>query len=228
MSSFVAAVPTISARRGRGRPKGGLAPDRGALLAAALVNFSEHGFAGANVRAIADAAGVNVALISRYYGSKLGLWKAAVDHVSSRMRLAYASPPPSKDDRPIAIRLGEAIDRFVRFSVDAPELGRFFSDEVARPGERCDYVLDHIWKLHRDTMLPLLSEGKAARLVPPSADPELLLVMLIGAVSMPLMIRPVIDMELGQQGAADGDEAVRLLTRNVSALFLKPIGGGAG
>jgi len=40
--------------------------------------FHEKGYDAATTREIANRAGVNIALIKRYYGSKLGLFKAAV------------------------------------------------------------------------------------------------------------------------------------------------------
>src|ERR1700722_13458418 len=45
------------------------------ILDAALVEFSEKGFAGARVRSIAERAGVNSQLISYYFGGKDGLYQ---------------------------------------------------------------------------------------------------------------------------------------------------------
>lgn len=66
----------------RRRPPGGLPPvrqrDREAtsrrLLEAARDLFAEHGYEQVTVRMIAAAAGVNVALIGRYFGSKAALF----------------------------------------------------------------------------------------------------------------------------------------------------------
>ncbi|WP_196278938.1 TetR/AcrR family transcriptional regulator [Catellatospora vulcania] len=56
------------------------------LLDAARRRFAAHGYTGTTVRDIADEAGVNVALISRYFASKEGLFEAclagAVDELS--------------------------------------------------------------------------------------------------------------------------------------------------
>lgn len=46
------------------------------LLAAALDEFSAHGFAGARVNAIAERAGLNPQLINYYFGGKDGLYRA--------------------------------------------------------------------------------------------------------------------------------------------------------
>ncbi|SOH92388.1 transcriptional regulator, TetR family [Monaibacterium marinum] len=51
---------------------------REALLTHGLRLFWSRGFTNVSVREVARAAGVDVALISRYYGSKLGLFEATL------------------------------------------------------------------------------------------------------------------------------------------------------
>jgi len=51
---------------------------RTAILAAAQETFSTRGYSDAGVRDITAAAGVNPALVSRYFGSKEGLFEAAL------------------------------------------------------------------------------------------------------------------------------------------------------
>jgi AcrR family transcriptional regulator len=48
------------------------------LLDAAQVRFARHGYSATTVREIADDAGVNVALINRYFTSKEGLFEACL------------------------------------------------------------------------------------------------------------------------------------------------------
>lgn len=48
------------------------------ILRAACHAFSVHGYAQATVRQIASDAGINVALVIRYFGSKEGLFEAAL------------------------------------------------------------------------------------------------------------------------------------------------------
>ncbi len=63
-------------RRGR-RP--GPSTTRADILDAARRTFSIHGFGGATVRAIADDAGVDPALIHHYFGTKQALFAATMD-----------------------------------------------------------------------------------------------------------------------------------------------------
>ena len=51
---------------------------RQAVLAAAQAAFAETGYEGTGLRLIAARAGVNLALINRYFGSKEGLFAAAI------------------------------------------------------------------------------------------------------------------------------------------------------
>lgn len=57
----------------------------GKIVAAAKTVFHEKGFDAATTRQIAERADINVNLINRYFGSKLGLFKKAVlPHLSLR------------------------------------------------------------------------------------------------------------------------------------------------
>lgn len=49
------------------------------IVAAAVAAFSTVGFTAAGVREIGARAGANPALVNRYFGSKLGLFRAALD-----------------------------------------------------------------------------------------------------------------------------------------------------
>lgn len=66
-----------AAKRPFGR-RPGKSETRAAILAAAERRFAEAGYAGASLRAIARDAAVDPALISHFFGSKAGLFVAAV------------------------------------------------------------------------------------------------------------------------------------------------------
>lgn len=59
---------------------------REALLLAALDVFGHSGFDAASTRAIAQAAGVNQALIGYHFGGKQGLYLGVFEHIVSRMQ----------------------------------------------------------------------------------------------------------------------------------------------
>jgi len=62
---------------------------RQAILRAAIAEFAEQGEAGARTDAIARAAGVNKALLHYYFGTKDGLYGAALDEVFTGLLERY-------------------------------------------------------------------------------------------------------------------------------------------
>ncbi|WP_123666297.1 TetR/AcrR family transcriptional regulator [Actinocorallia herbida] len=68
------------------------AATREAILDAAVVEFTEQGYARAGVRQIAERAGVTAMMINRYFGQKEGLFAEAVDR-------SFAPPTVVGDDR---------------------------------------------------------------------------------------------------------------------------------
>ena len=75
-SSFAVAAESTPLRAEQRRLSAGGIEARQQLMTAALRLFSEKGFAKTSTRAIAQAAGVNIASISYYFGDKAGLYRA--------------------------------------------------------------------------------------------------------------------------------------------------------
>jgi AcrR family transcriptional regulator len=69
---------TLAAKQDSGRRTHDAAASRSALLAAGAELFHERGYDGATVREIGDRAGVDPALIARYFGGKEGLYLAVL------------------------------------------------------------------------------------------------------------------------------------------------------
>ncbi|WP_189332717.1 TetR/AcrR family transcriptional regulator [Actinoplanes ianthinogenes] len=72
------------------------------LLDAARRRFATAGYAETTVRHIADDAGVNVALISRYFASKEGLFEAALTASFTELRAAAGDVDPAAIPETIA------------------------------------------------------------------------------------------------------------------------------
>lgn len=72
------------------------------LLDAAVRRFTSHGYAATTVRHIADDAGVNVALISRYFRSKEGLFEACLNSSVDELRRTVQDTPGSHTAESIA------------------------------------------------------------------------------------------------------------------------------
>jgi AcrR family transcriptional regulator len=81
------------------------AQTRQLLLATASTRFARDGYAATTVRDIADDAGVNVALISRYFASKEGLFEACLSAAASEVRRASDDTPAEEIATAMARRM---------------------------------------------------------------------------------------------------------------------------
>ncbi|WP_045875110.1 helix-turn-helix domain-containing protein [Pseudofrankia sp. DC12] len=97
------AVDAASRRRDAGR-------SRARLLAAAAELFAERGYTGTALRAVAERAGVDAALIARYYGGKDGLYQAvlAADPVVGAAREAAGGAAHPGVAAPVTAGEGDA------------------------------------------------------------------------------------------------------------------------
>ncbi|MGO1316095.1 MAG: TetR/AcrR family transcriptional regulator [Cellulomonadaceae bacterium] len=104
-------------KRRRGRPRAAEGVDRrAAIVAAAADEFAERGYDGATMRAIAQRAGVDPALLHHYFGTKSDLFGETIG-VPLRPDLALpailAGPPEE---------VGEAIARYLLTSLEDPHV----------------------------------------------------------------------------------------------------------
>jgi AcrR family transcriptional regulator len=101
------------------------------LLKAAGEVFAERGYEGATVKHLADAAGVNVSLVSYYFGGKEGLYRACLEQFShGRLETAervLKSPLSSEDFR---LRLQMFAEEFLRANMRDANVCKILNREM--------------------------------------------------------------------------------------------------
>src|SRR3982075_773980 len=126
-----------------GRPRAQDAPATlEQILDAAFRAFATYGYDGVAVRTLNRELGVSHNLIHQRFGSKQGLWYAAVDRAFGQQitELATAFDPTLSD--PLD-QLNQAIRRFVSYSAARPELLGLMNIEARVDSERLDYIYDN-------------------------------------------------------------------------------------
>jgi TetR/AcrR family transcriptional regulator len=127
-------------RRAPGRPRAGESVDEEAVLEAALKAFAVHGYAGVSVRTLNKELGVSSSWVHQRFGSKDGLWHAAVDHAFGRQSAIIAFDPTIPD--PLE-QLEHGMRRFLRASAQRPEILLLMNAEGAHDTPRLDYIYEH-------------------------------------------------------------------------------------
>jgi TetR/AcrR family transcriptional regulator len=106
------------------------AETRARILEAALSEFAAHGLAGARTERIAEAAGVNKALLYYYFEGKEKLYLAALEAIAERMRdstMAVFLRPASPGERMLRM----ALNHFDRIWTQ-PEFQSLMQQEMMR------------------------------------------------------------------------------------------------
>ncbi len=160
------------------------------ILDAALVEFGEHGFAGARISAIARRAGVNQQLISYYFEGKAGLFRALHN------RWQQLSAQLNQTSAPFA----DVLDNFVRASIQYRHWTRLLVWEgltgTAQDGDEAYFT----------AMVDDLRRRQAAGELAADLDPAYVMVLLFAAAAAPVALPQIARRMTGH--AADSAEFV--------------------
>jgi AcrR family transcriptional regulator len=144
------------------------------ILEAALIEFGEHGFAGARIGAIAGRAGVNEQLISYYFDGKEGLYRALQQRW--QMTGATASGPE--------LKLADVVATFLRLNVEQRSFARLLAwdglgDTGSDAAEQDPYFTEMVEDMRRRQRAGELADD---------LDPAYVLLMLFAAAFAPTVI----------------------------------------
>jgi AcrR family transcriptional regulator len=180
--------------------KGNSTESKKRIQQAALEVFSEHGFKGATTREIAQRAGLNLALIKRYFGGKEGLYDAVVGAYAHEMLVDLDYPPRETLEEELRSCVRAHMERFSR---DIRFIRVTLAGALMDPA-RCEQLRRHLpRKGGHPTLLRRLEElkarGRIAADVDVSAISEGMATYIMGQVMGGLIISELSPQELGDQ-----------------------------
>lgn len=167
----------------RPRPEGARAQAsaelRARLIEAALVEFADHGFAGASTRAIARRAGAHQPQINYHFASKEELWKAVLGQLLGELDESIRVEPEMSPRE----TMETVIRGLVAMAAARPELNRIMIHEGTHPSERLEWLVETQIRPRSRAMFSawdeLVASGDAADI-----PPDLLYHLLVGAASL--------------------------------------------
>ena len=176
---------------------------RARILEAAAVEFAEHGLAGARVDRLAELAGANKQRIYANFGSKEGLFDAALE---GKIGELLDTVPFDATDLP-----GYS-ERLFDFTVAHPELIRLVLwHSLERPGALTEMEAAGGSTAHK---VALLLQAQQAGVVDDYLPPERIVSLILGIVHASLLLGPLPDdaAEMAAQRAAVRAAVQRLVT----------------
>ncbi len=178
------------------------------ILAVAIRSFSTVGYEGTTTTGVAREAGVTQPLVHHHFGSKEGLWQAAMAELFRDVR-ALTAP---REGSP-AERLLGPIEQFVRFVAARPEVTRVVAREGAAPSARLTHLVARYLREPFRGVVAAVRDGQRAGLIATDVRPELVLFLILGAGSHLFDVTALARESVGidATAAATREDFVRLL-----------------
>ena len=162
---------------GRGRPRVG--DKRRTILDAALRVFADRGYHGTSVPEVADAAGIGVGTMYRYFDNKDALVNEVYRDAKLRLRAALLDGMPPTDPYTLdqgKAWFGELWQRLAKFAVGEPDAFRFLEMQDHMP-----YLDAESRQLELSVLTPIWLAGTRLRETFGGPPIDILIAMLWGA-----------------------------------------------
>ncbi len=177
----------------RGQPE----ESRAAILQAAAREFAENGIAGARTDAIADAAGVNKALLYYYFEDKETLYGAVLDDAFAGMKTTVFNVLDS--DLPTREKLLTYVGAYFDFIASNQIYPKLMQREMMRAKEGRSEHIDRLIKTYfqpiyarvGDLLQKGIAEGEFRKVDPAHFIPSMIAIIVFYFSSAPVMQRIV-------------------------------------
>lgn len=194
-----------------GRPTGDAAEQlRDNLLDAAEQGFGEHGYAATSIRAVAEQAGVNSALVHYYFGNKRGLLIAVLDRALEPAASAIAQLRGQQTEGQREPGLEAITDLLLDVFDRHPNLPRLVVREVLlSAGELRELFLQRYAARLGGSLVPVIARQRENGAIHAQLEAPLVTLMILSLCLFPVVARPLAEQVLGVDYSAAGKQKLR-------------------
>lgn len=212
----------LMAYRATERTEARKAQARERIVAAALAQLADGGYASASVQGIAGRAGVATGTVYRHFHSKDALFAEVFRRASGR-ELEVVSEVAGDDSRPAPERVTAGLEAFARRALAAPTMAFALLAEPVAPAVEAERLTFR--RGYRDALAAALDEGiERGELAP--QDTRTVAAALVGATAEALVgpLSPAASNGNGRPRARLSREATEALISSVVQFCLNAIG----
>lgn len=153
------------------------------IMEAAEKLFAAKGFNGTSVRDISEAAGVNLAMVSYYFGSKEKLFEAMFAHRSESFKLQLETMIQNKELDPMQ-KIEQLIDQYILKLTNQQCFHRIMVREQMVDNNSLITDRIHTLKTRNQALISeLIKEGQSKGVFKKDIDVPLMMMSMIGTVS---------------------------------------------
>lgn len=152
------------------------------IMEAAEKLFAAKGFEGSSVRDIADAAGVNLAMISYYFGSKEKMMEALFEYRGNFMKLKLENLLADESITPWE-KIQAVVDQYLERLLNNPDFYRIMSrEQMESSNTMISQKIIEIKSRNIGLLASIMKQGQDNGSFKKSVDVPLLLMTLVGTI----------------------------------------------
>jgi len=178
------------------------------LIEAARQVFAEKGFDGATVKELAERAGVNISLVSYYFGGKDGLYKSCIEE-TGKGRLAAAErilkEAHSRED--FKVRLTLFVEEYFDFNFREKDFCKILERECFSQKSVTRDVFQETFMKAAEKLDQFFLSAQKAGILREDVDPNILHMLFFGAIKSAVHFAPLMQEFYGK--SIESDRAFR-------------------
>ena len=152
------------------------------IMEAAEKLFAAKGFEGSSIRDIADAAGVNLAMISYYFGSKEKMMEALFEYRGNFMKLKLENLLADESITPWE-KIQDVIDQYLERLLNNPDFYRIMArEQMESSNSMINQKIIEIKSRNIGLLASIMKQGQDQGTFKTSVDVPLLLMTLVGTI----------------------------------------------
>ena len=149
--------------------------------------FSSKGYDGTSVRDIADEAGINIAMISYYFGSKEKLMEALFEQRTTNVKLKVESLLQDDNRTPLE-KVESLADDYISRIMDKHQFFKIMTcEQVVNKNPVIIKLINDLKKRNADEVAKLIKDGKQKNAFKEDVDILLLMNTLVGTVTQTMI-----------------------------------------
>jgi AcrR family transcriptional regulator len=169
---------------------------REALLQHAKRVFYEKGYDGATVKDLADAAGVNVSLVSYYFGGKEGLYRECLTRFGQERfefaeRMLSSVDEASLTPEDFKLRLTLFLSEFIEAQMREPEVAGILHREITNPNSDLLQGFGNIFIRHFEAIVRFVLLAQKKGIVRKDLEPQIASALLISGLVHLMRMEPL-------------------------------------
>jgi AcrR family transcriptional regulator len=190
------------------------------LLVTAMKLFARSGFDGTSVKELATEAGVNVSLVSYYFGGKEGLYRACVEQLGTKkLELMKRILTHSKTHDEFVVKLRMFTHEIIASYLEQPEWTRIIHRDIELDNPITEDVFRSTFLVMFETLVDFFSVAQKNGIIRRDVEPMIAANFFFGSVThltrMDHIGRKFMHVSLGDKVFCDKmiDEVMGLFTR---------------